>query len=540
LKKLQQFYVYKFDSSRLKSNNFDITINIEQARKNGELVSIGDSQMLRSLRNIKGQEDVEIELKRLLGIKKKIKKGLEESVTLYEIEDKIDKLLFVPEIISLTIKDNRHYENIIKNGLYVNNKKFVRLMCSAGQARRNNVLFIDADIEKELKQILNNDREDIEIVPAKFNAYFALASSTALPVSTPYFCVIPDCEIVRKEKVEWVTEVENGDDIIEEVEKDIKFNLFDGQGIISPRMAKQWADELELDYIPSCFIIRSNFIKGMVCVVDFVKFSDDIAEKHIIQDIYGNDINIRDMDIILTASQFKLWNAFASTQDYMSKCKKNKWEWGVTRCSPKEENNHTSLNYQFLQVLNLNKEQIEGICEKTVEYFNNVIKNNLDYTLLYLLDSYANREYDPNLFDKINDNVAKAILLNKNMINDPYIQNHIINSLNKKIKESLIGTLLVDGQYTFMVADPYAFMEYMFGMQIDGLLNRDEHYNRWWLDGGIKKIAGMRSPLVWRSEVSILNLKNNNTIKEWYKYLNNCCIFNIHGMDMALLGGSDR
>jgi hypothetical protein len=224
----------------------------------------------------------------------------------------------------------------------------------------------------------------------------------------------------------------------------------------------------------------------------------------------------------------------------MNKCEKNKWEWGITRCSPKEENNHTSLNYQFLQVLNLNKEQIEGICEKTVEYFNNVIKNNLDYTLLYLLDSYANREYDPNLFNKINDNVAKAILLNNNMINDPYIQNHIINSLNKKIKESLIGTLLVDGQYTFMVADPYAFMEYMFGIQVDGLLNRDEHYSRWWLDRGINKIVGMRSPLVWRSEVSILNLKNNSTIKDWYKYLNNCCIFNIHGMDMALLGGSDR
>ena len=29
---------------------------------------------------------------------------------------------------------------------------------------------------------------------------------------------------------------------IEEIEKDITFNLFDGQGIISPRMAEVWAN----------------------------------------------------------------------------------------------------------------------------------------------------------------------------------------------------------------------------------------------------------------------------------------------------------
>lgn len=389
-----------------------------------------------------------------------------------------------------------------------------------------------------MKRILNNDRKDIEITPAKFNAYFALASSTALQASTPYFCVVPDCEIARRETVEWVEEVDGQDDNIEEVEKELAFNLFDGQGIISPRMAKQWAEDLELDYVPSCFIIRSNFIKGMVCVIDFVKYSDEIG-KHIIHDVYGNNVNIRDMDVILTASQFKLWNAFDSTEDYVSKCRKNNLGWGVTRCSPKEEKSHTFLNYQFLQVLKLNSEQIESLCSKTVEYFKNILSNNLDYTLLYLLGKNADKPYDPDIFDKIDDNVTKAILLNNNMVYDPYVQSYLQNSIKKKIKDSYIGNLIVDGQYTMMVSDPYAFLQHVFGEKVEGLLKRNEYYNSYWLKKGVDEIAGMRSPLTWRSEIDILNLKSNDKIAEWYSHLNNCCIFNVHGIDMAILGGAD-
>ena len=536
-KKLTQYYIYKFASDRLKEYGYDIHLTPQQARKNGELVSIGDSQMLRSLREITGKNNSEEELIKLFQDKKKASKS-NEKFSLYNIENRIDEILFVPEIISITIKNTKHYEYIIKNGLFINNKKFVRLMCSAGQARRNNVLMVDSDVELELKRILNNDRKDIEIVPAKFNAYFALASSTALSVTTPYFCVIPDCEITRKEKVEWVTEIDLKDDTIEEIEKELSFNIFDGQGIISPRMAEVWTKDLELDYIPSCFIIRSNFIKGMVCVADFLDFSDECGV-HIIKDVYGNEVNIRDIDVILTASQFKLWNAFDSTKNYVDKCKKNNLGWGVTRYSPKEENTHTALNYQFIQALNLNKNQIESLCEKTIKYFENILSNNLDYTLLYLLGTHAGKSYDPDIFSKINDNVAKAIILNNDLIYDPYIQSHIQHSLQKKIKESYIGNLLVEGQYTFMVADPVALMEHVFGLEIKGLLNRNEHYNKYWLDKGVNKIAGMRSPLVWRSEVDILNLKNNDDVEKWYKYLNNCCVFNIHGMDMAILGGAD-
>ena len=57
--KLQQYYIFKIKTSRLKKKNYKIDLSIKQSRLNNELVSIGDSQMLRSLRNIKGQEIIQ-------------------------------------------------------------------------------------------------------------------------------------------------------------------------------------------------------------------------------------------------------------------------------------------------------------------------------------------------------------------------------------------------------------------------------------------------------------------------------------------------
>ena len=543
MKKLQQYYIYKISTSRLKKSNYSVNLTIDLARKTGELVSIGDSQMLRSLRWIKQQEISQSEIDHLLFEKKRIKRKkhtVENSQRLLEIENQLDKILFVPEIISIFVDDIRHYEYIGQNGFTVNNIKYKRLLCGAGQARRNNSLWISEEFETPLKTILNNDRQDIEITPAKFSAYFSLASTATLPVSTPYFCVVPDYEIKRIERVDYIQEVDNDDDIIEERDEEISFNLWDGQGLISPKFAAQWAEEMELDYIPSAFIIRSNFIKGMLCTIDFHKYAEEVAENHYVTDVWGNKYNIRDADIILTESQFKLWNAYESIDDYIRKCKNNNLNWGVSRVTPKYENTHTFLNYQFIQVLNLSDDQIKELCQPTLDYFENISKNNIEYTLLYLMGEMANQSYNENIFSHIHDNVTKSLILNNKLLEDPYIRNYLIHSLNKKIKDSYIGNLIVEGQYTIIVADPIAFLEYIFNLPIKGLLNRDEHYSRYWLNKKEIRIAALRAPLTWTSEVNILNLKQNKETNEWYKYLNNCVIYNIFGNDNLIQGGSDQ
>ena len=128
--KLQQYYIYKFKSSRLKRANYNISLTIKDARKNGELVSIGDSQILRSLRRLKGENGRKEHIRSLIEEKNRIKKNKERTNTyrLFEIELEIDDLLFCPDIVSVVIDDNRHYKHMVENKFFINNIPFVRLL----------------------------------------------------------------------------------------------------------------------------------------------------------------------------------------------------------------------------------------------------------------------------------------------------------------------------------------------------------------------------------------------------------------------------
>jgi hypothetical protein len=138
-KKLQSFFVLKLKTNRLKSSNYKINLSLSEARRNGESVRLGDSELLRKIREIRGQEfaqetlDVLLAQKKLLGNKRNIPENREE---IKDISDNIDKLLYVKDIVVIIISDVRHYAKIITAGLYLNGKSYSRLLCGAGHARR--------------------------------------------------------------------------------------------------------------------------------------------------------------------------------------------------------------------------------------------------------------------------------------------------------------------------------------------------------------------------------------------------------------------
>lgn len=308
MQKLQQFYIMKFESGRLEKEKYNIKINVRQAKKNGELVALGDNQVLRSIRKLKNKKVDFDYINELFKERRRLvrrRDSIENKERIVQIDKDIDNLLFIPEYISVRIEKNTHYKTIIKKGLYINNKKYVRLLCGAGNARKNTVFFVQEEIYNELDKILCNGMNDIKIVPAKYNAYYGLSNSSTYKISEPSVCVIPDLEYDMIKKVDWITE-SIPKDIIEEKDKTLSFNAFDGMGIISPRMCAKWSEDLDLDYVPCCFIIRNYFVKGLVAEFDFHKFAKEVAKKDTIKDIYGVEYNIEDIDVILTKSQFKL------------------------------------------------------------------------------------------------------------------------------------------------------------------------------------------------------------------------------------------
>ena len=541
-RKLLQFYIIKTSTNRLKRAGYSISFNtVNQIRERGELVSLGESQLIRSLFKVLGKDSSLNSVRDEMAILSPSKRARVRNI------EKIDNLLFIPEIVSLTVDSKKDYREIIKNGFFVNGKKYVRLLCGAGHSRRNNVVFIQEDCELPLKKILNNDRNlETQIAPSKFNAYFALCSSATYDVSAPYFSVVKDAEIVRDNcKVEIVDESHADgnpylDDLVYETEMSLQFNLFDGQGLISPRQAKVWAEELGLNYIPSTFIVRNSFLKGMVVVFDFHKFAE-IHGKKAFLDVWGNAVDVRDVDIILTESQLKIWQAYSSHADYVDKCRKNNLTWGISRYSPEVDRDYVYTNYQFLQVEDFTNKEVESLCKKTVDFFGDVLGEDPIVSKLYMMGRIAKEPVGgaAEVMSTLVEPMAKALLLEPKFVKDPHIRQHIYSTLFKRTRESYIGNLLLDGNYQTIISDPYALCEHIFGMEVKGLLKLNKHYSEYWNRKNVKKVAAMRAPLTWSSELNILNLVQNKDVINWYGYIHTGIVYNIHGYDCMLQADSD-
>lgn len=544
MKKQRQFSVLKIKSSRIKDSKYNITsITPEDARKHKELIELGDNQILKLIRRVNNKEvdfDILDSLIEKRNSIKNLKSNANNANDIDKIQRKIDKLTFIPEYIAVKIENDKHYDRMYKKGFKINNKNYVRLSCSASQARVDTVIFVEENTYKKVFKILCNGIDfKQEIVPSKFNAYFGLYSTSIYEVTEPRVCVIKDYETEIYRPIDFITEFSDGDIVERKNDVAIGCNYWDGMGIISPRMSKQWAKDLEVSYIPSNFIIRNSWVKGMVCTFDFHKFAREIAKKDYITDIYGVTYNIDEIDIILTESQFKLNKFYKSWQEWLENTQKNKLCWGVSRVAPQFDNEYMLTNYQFIQTLDLNEEEIKELAQPTIEWINSILNNYDLYATLFMSGGFRNEETVKDMLGYTENPYTQAILYNPDMIKDKYIRKKIYNNIQNKIKKAMIGKILVRGNFQMMIADPYGLCEHAFGMNIKGLLKEGQHYSDFWNKRNVKKVDAMRSPLTHYSEHNILNLQNTEEMKEWYKYITTGIIFNTFGLDCVQHADSD-
>ena len=66
-----QRLIYKINSSRFSYNNWDLTLDFDEARRNEEVVSLGDSILLRMIRRINNNNVSDEEINKLKAEKKK-------------------------------------------------------------------------------------------------------------------------------------------------------------------------------------------------------------------------------------------------------------------------------------------------------------------------------------------------------------------------------------------------------------------------------------------------------------------------------------
>ena len=351
-KQAPQKYIFKITTGRLKRAKWNLTLSLSEARKNDEVISLNDSQMLRWIDEMNGIHDTQAAVARIRKRIKEIKKepnSLANRREIRKLYDELDSYQFKPDYMTVVVDTPADLRRACK-GFTVNGVRYVRLLGTSGGVKNKTIVFVSERLAPELRRRIDNGRNmNEEQIPAKLEAYRALTCSGSTPVSMPNgILVVPDCETKFTEDV--ITLSDDGSD--EPVMKyedgyEITLDCSDGFGLMMPSLAERWSKELRLGYIAGGMNTRFSWEKGMVFCFDFQEFADKVAHKRIVKDAWGNDVDIMNVELVLTVSMLKLWKCYDSLEHYLKCCAENHYTFGVTKVCPRALENRRSLNLTY-------------------------------------------------------------------------------------------------------------------------------------------------------------------------------------------------
>ena len=550
---LQNLYqVYKLPSSFIVENNLKIdNYTRKRAIQDGNLVSVGDNMVFYKIRDYYGDTrshkeifDAVQNLRTTLRICKREGKILEGHIVNQQIQD----ILFVKDIIVVVCEKKSEYLKIGTKSFEVNGVRYTRLCAGAGNLRRNNAIYVNEKLYPYLYEVFMCGLADRlkEAVLPKLGAYFALSFSSVLWVRTPRVCVIKDFETtLPNQNVDFICRKEELDEegkprtkhYIEKRVMDLTLNSADGQGLVDPEFSKLWAEDMQLDYVPSSFVVRSSFVKGNLVPFDFKAYA---AERGIekIKDRWGVEYPLNEIDVLLSESQFKEYKEYSSWQEYLHYFNKYKLRWGVARYNKKHDDEYVLANYQYIQALTLSKEDIHGLIQPTIDWIKNICSGDDLYSLLFMFGGKSEDVTYERMYSSAQSTFMKAIVKNNEMLKDAHVQRKIYKNIVECINRAKIGKIWVKGNYQFMISDPIAQCQSALGLPVKGEIPAEHVWSNFWNERRIEGYVDCcRSPMIDTSEHNPSKLYKSETTEKWYQYIKSGLVYSIY--DVATFKHSD-
>ena len=257
--------------------------------------------------------DIKAEIKRL----RDEPNSVQNRKAVKQLYAQLDAIQFKPDYMCLIIDKEKDYHRACR-GFSINGMSYKRLLGTNGGIKNSTIVFVSERYAEELKRRIDNGRDPNKaLVPAKLEAYKALTCSASAPVSLPNgILVVSDCETEFLSDIVYLTDEGDGEPVMEaQSQVPVQLDESDGYGIMLPSLAARWSEEIGLDYVVSGVNTRFSFEKGMVFTFDFLDFAENVAKKYIVKDAWGNDVDIRNVELILTTSMVKLWDSYESCDD---------------------------------------------------------------------------------------------------------------------------------------------------------------------------------------------------------------------------------
>ena len=308
--------------------------------------------------------------------------------------------------------------------------------------------------------------------------------------------VIPDFKAEVTDRMLYI----KPDYTVEDAVRTVLINHVDGAGMYLPK-AKIVPEEI----LGKNFMIRANYIKGLLSPFDFIKFCKVHNVEPVIEDFWmeKHDLVKEDIQIILTDSQFKLAKLYKSWDEYKEAYKKYGCQFVIAQFEedwPPDKN----YNYQMTQTLtDFTDEEIEQYTAKTHQKILNLAKDpsTMLKTLKASETSYAK--------DKV------ALSLYQELLRDGYSRNQLKDIKKRMILDAKSGVIKCKNKRLYVIPDWYGACEYWFlGINNPkGLVEKDEIVCRPYIE--YEKADVLRSPHLYM-EHYVAKICKRPEVYEWF------------------------
>lgn len=543
--------IVKIPSTLLSESNpkWELQISLQELKSNNQMVGLASSYITRTLdviTNSNYSEEKVVELKSKIKVLSKEKTNAKIRQEMKNLHKELFGQLYIPHLCCIHIDKSSHYDRLNKGftisvydeetGEILSSINFKRLLSTSASIKKSEVFYVNEEYKNTLMQYVNCERdEEVKFVPAKLSAYQALTMSSSNPVTNTYnVCVVNDVEREITTSVLELDDSKQEEPIIRQIDDyKMELNCSDGFGFIDEGIASQWANDLLLDYVPSCFITRHAFCKGVLARFPFKEYAHEHGINSI-TDIWGKEWNVDEVDIVLTTSMLKLANCYSSWDDYYMKTQKYLYTFSVTKYTPKNHDIERTTNYQFIQAMDWTDEDIKGFLKPSLDEIKAIKGADWRESLVYLRGMSLNEESKV-----LRSDYTTALMIEPRIIEDSYVRTSINNMIKKRLDDCKKGTVKVRGNYQTVIIDPILLVQNMLGLPLNPLLGEGEYYSDFWNQLGVDYVVSMRAPQVSYSNIARMKLKNTEEMRKWYRYLDKMFILNGCDATCARMSGCD-
>ena len=519
------------DAMTDKERNIYNAICLMRKRKDDEQLKILKENIQKEIKLFSGIRNIQKEFLFYSNIQKdgtkKYTENISRQIVIFENEitrrcdKRDDDLPLIKEMMIIRCKSDLMsgiLRQIVENGIVIDDTEYIFYTSSTGQMKECEITIVSKKFWETNQESLmcglstNIINESGGINTGKFLSALALNMSNSVEIACDVniddVIIVPDFKTVICDEVNYL----DVDKLtISQQKKNIEIEHMDGAGIFMPGT------------LPCSCQIRGGWLKGAVFPFDFHAFikenKGNLSKKNMI-DAWGNPLTEDEFlkaKVILTDSQLKMRKYYKSLKDYRKKFKQSSCKITINNVAHSTDIENITpevrVAYQPLQTiprLNIDDKAIKRLTEKTISYINGAKTDTKMALKLMGIDEAFINKCNP---------LFKAISKYPKMLNDIHVKKIMKNALKAERKKAMGGKIILNGIWSYVCPDLYAFCEWLFCGEENpkGLVKKGYIYNQYYFNkDDIKEVCCIRYPHLSDCEHAIRKVEKSDKCMEWF------------------------